>query len=197
MMGDTIKTLKDAVDFVKSQSSYHKRQAERLTRRSENGNPELQRKLANHQRQSRLNDSLLEFISSGAHSIDEAAPIVRSGIVSASVHFLPEDLEDLPQELLDQLNINDSDKLELEIFDALKKAGGTLPVDKILIQLYRDTKQVHPREKLASKLYRMSSKGRLVASTEHRGVYSLPETTRITAVHSVVYDIVEDTEEQE
>lgn len=176
-MGNTNNTIIDWVAFVNTQSTYHKNQIERLSRRSENGKPErpeFARQKANHQRIAAQLDQLAEFISSGAHSkpADETSP---SKAVSASLHIIPEDLEGLPKELLAELNISESDELELEIFAALKKAGGTLPVDKILIQLYRDTGKVHPRNKIAAKLYRMAAKNRLIASEEHRGVYTLPE----------------------
>lgn len=176
-MGDTSQTIDSWVEFVNSQSTYHKRQIERLSRRAENGKPELKRQQANHKRIADQLDDLASFLKSGDFSPAEQNSSAR-GVVSSSLHFVPEDLEGLPPELMDQLNISESDELELQIFEAIEKAGGSLPVDKILIQIYRDTEKVLQRDKLASKLYRMASKGRLIASSEHRGVYSLPDAER-------------------
>lgn len=173
-MSDTANRLLGWVEFVNSQAAYHLRQIERIARRESDGKPELKRQKANHQRIAEQFQELADFLQT--QRLDDSSSLEHSGpnVVSPALHLLPEDLEGLPKELLKELNISESDQLELEIFDSLKKAGGTLPVDKILIQLYRDTGQVHSRDKLAAKLYRMSAKGKLIASNEHRGVYSLP-----------------------
>ena len=101
---------------------------------------------------------------------------IKRKIVSSSMHILPSDLEDLPAELLKELNISDSDKQELEILRSLEKAGGLLTIDKLMIQLYRDTGTIHSRKQLAAKLYRMTSKGLIEANTEFRGAYQIPLT---------------------
>ena len=130
-MGDTFQKITDWVEFVNSQSAYHKRQVERICRRKENGKvkPELKRQEANHQRVADQFDQLASFLESIGESPASNSP--QDGeVVSPSLHFMPEDLVGLPPEILDQLNISESDELELDIYEALEKAGGTLNILK-------------------------------------------------------------------
>jgi hypothetical protein len=51
--------------------------------------------------------------------------------------------------------------------------GGVLPLNKILIGLYRKTGVTHKRPALTSRLYRMVERGRLYNVPEQKGVYSI------------------------
>lgn len=184
-VGDTSDILQTWVEFVNSQAAYHQRQLERLSRRAEDSKPN-RRLMGNHERIAKQLENLAHFLSSHTIIPKDHNPSSKKGAVSSSLHIIPEDLEGLPKELLDELNISESDELELDIFEALKKAGGTLPVDKIMIQLFRDTGKVHQRKQLAAKLYRMAAKDRLIASQEHRGVYSLPDKQ---ALQETLFDL--------
>lgn len=89
--------------------------------------------------------------------------------------LLPEDLKDLPPELLQELSVTKSDFLDFEIVEIIDAAGGVLTLDQIIIALYRKTQEVHERSKLNSRMYRMAKKG-LVKSLEGRkGVYATKE----------------------
>jgi len=170
-----IQNIADYIEFVNNQVSYHLRQADRLMSGSSVGDPRKQQAAKKHKEVAEKLQHISQFLEKAD---DMPAVVQEDSVVSPFSHFLPDDLEGLPQELLDELNISESDQLELNVYKALEKAGGTLPVDKILIQLYRDTGKVFSRNKLAAKLYRMASKGRLV-SEEERGVYSLPDEKSI------------------
>ncbi|MBS7328966.1 MAG: hypothetical protein KIG68_09545 [Oxalobacter sp.] len=90
---------------------------------------------------------------------------------SSPIHLSPEDLKDLPDELLKELNISDSDKKDFIILDIINQFGGVASIDKILIEYFRRTNEIEKRTRMVSRLYRMSSKG-LVYSAEGKGVYS-------------------------
>ncbi|MES9838578.1 MAG: hypothetical protein ABW144_19165 [Candidatus Thiodiazotropha sp.] len=171
------------IDFVKSQIKYHTAQIERF---SKSYNPKAtssfvsanqantKRRLENHERILTQFSELLEYLENIPSEMQDAAR--NTGVVSSSYHLTPDDLEGLPPELLKELNISESDELELQIMRALRSAGGALTVDKILIQLYRDTGNIHERKALAAKLYRMTQKNLLQSVPDRRGLYELVET---------------------
>lgn len=92
-----------------------------------------------------------------------------------NLNLTPEDLRDLPNELLAQLSVTPSDFLDFQIVDIIDEAGGAMSLDQLIIALYRNTNTIHERSKLNSRLYRMSKKG-LVKSIEGRkGIYATQE----------------------
>ena len=69
------------------------------------------------------------------------------------------DVEGLPEQLLEQLiNVPEDDDLESFIVEIINDCGGTLVLDHLLIQLYQRTGEVHQRQSIVSKLYRMTKK---------------------------------------
>jgi hypothetical protein len=85
------------------------------------------------------------------------------------------DLDGLPEELLKELNIAESDRQELLIEDIITAAGGVLSLDKIIIELYRRTREITKRNTLISRLYRMSNKGIIYSLPGKKGLYSTYE----------------------
>jgi hypothetical protein len=82
------------------------------------------------------------------------------------------DLTGLPPAAFSELNISQSDKLELQIVDLINHAGGILILDKIIAALCYITGEVHQRVALTAKLYRMSRKGLVYSVPGKRGVYT-------------------------
>ncbi|SFJ00070.1 hypothetical protein [Nitrosomonas sp. Nm34] len=163
--------LEKHIDFVKNQIAYHQRQSEKLGKKNDSRSD---RTCSNHKKVLEDLVDLAEFLESipkDLSSLDK-----KSKAVSSSLHILPSDLEGLPQELLDELNISDSDKQELEIIKSLENAGGVLTIDKLMIQLYRDTGAIHNRKQLAAKLYRMTSKGLLRSNQDKRGAFEIADS---------------------
>ena len=87
----------------------------------------------------------------------------------------PEDVEGLPPELVRELSISDTDKLEFTVLGILREGGGVLNLDRILIALYRKTGEVFKRNTTTSKLYRMIQKGLIFPVSGRKGVYSIEE----------------------
>ncbi len=83
-----------------------------------------------------------------------------------------EDVEGLPSELMQELSISDSDKLDFAIESIMNEAGGVLSLDKILIGLWKKTGEIHKRGNLTSRLYRMRQKGTIHAVPNKSGYYS-------------------------
>lgn len=82
------------------------------------------------------------------------------------------DVEGLPNELIEQLSISDSDKIDFAIESIVNEAGGILSLDKILIGLYKVTGDIHKRNIITSRLYRMRQKGTIYQVPNKSGYYS-------------------------
>lgn len=100
--------------------------------------------------------------------LPQSQPIPKSAVV-----LTPVDVEGLPPELLKELNISESDQSEFDIVSLVKRNGGIMSLDHILIALYRETGVIHKRNLLTSKLYRMAKKELLYNVPGKRGVYSI------------------------
>lgn len=86
------------------------------------------------------------------------------------------DLSDLPQEVLDQLNLSKVDELERQMRDIVAAAdGGEIGIDPIIIELYRRHKVVQDRRFIMNKLYRMGQKGLINSVEGKKGYYYLPK----------------------
>lgn len=92
----------------------------------------------------------------------------------------PDDLSDLPPELLEQLHVRRVDPLESQIVAVLRNQGGTADLDQILIGLYRQFQNVQKRRVLQNKIWRLVRKGRIVTAKNKRNHFSLPSPTRQT-----------------
>jgi hypothetical protein len=101
--------------------------------------------------------------------------IERSKTASRNLSLSLKEIEGLPKELLSELSISDADKLEFSIMNAIEDAGGILSLDKILIALYRETGEIHKRNTITSRLYRMAQKGMIFAVGMRKGIYSTQE----------------------
>src|SRR5439155_24649428 len=114
------------------------------------------------------------------------APPPPAGPETHALTLRPEDLVGLPPELLKQLKITEGDKLEAAIVEVINDAGGTLILDKLLIGLYRKTKEVHQRTTLVNRLYRMSQKGLVFSVPKKKGVYTTNPALGVPASEEAV-----------
>ncbi len=82
------------------------------------------------------------------------------------------DLDDLPPELRAQLQIGRIGEFERQIIELIEREyGGVANVDEVLVGLYRATGEIHQRQPLANKLYRMGQAGQLISVPRKKGVY--------------------------
>lgn len=84
----------------------------------------------------------------------------------------PDDLEGLPEELLAELNITETDKFEGFVVRAVRAAGGVMTLDKLMIACWRERKEVVKRVAFNAKLYRMTRKGLLWTVPSRKGIYT-------------------------
>jgi hypothetical protein len=125
------------------------------------------------------NASHLETLLQDLEVVDERLSSTRElnegnvSVVSAGIVMRPDDINDLPPELMSELSLSETDRLEFDILEIIRSAGGFLPLDKILIGLFRRTGKVHKRPALTSRLYRMVQRERLHNVPGYKGVYSV------------------------
>lgn len=93
-------------------------------------------------------------------------------IKNSPLYLTTEDLEDLPPELIDQLNITESDKKDMYLTQLIDRCGGIISLDKLLIAIYKDSGEIYERNKLMARLYRMSQKGIIYTHPTKKGQYS-------------------------
>lgn len=104
----------------------------------------------------------------------DSRPVATQSALSPGVQLSLKmsDIEDLPEELLAELNLSDADKAEFEIASAIEEAGGVISLDRLLIALYKRTGEIHKRTSLYSRLNRMAGKNMIHYVPGKKGVYS-------------------------
>jgi hypothetical protein len=172
--------LSDFLPFVKDQAAYHDRQAIRY--RSD------PKKLRKHTDIAATFRKILAAIEKEAYqptgvnttaslplpAIDDTIP-ERSATSSAPL--TPAEVADLPPDLLAQLGISASEGQDMTIMKIINDAGGVLSLDRLLIALYHKTGEVHQRQKLTARLYRMIQKDLLYSVPRKKGLYSIKPLT--------------------
>jgi hypothetical protein len=86
-----------------------------------------------------------------------------------------EEIQNAPDELLKELNISDTDKQDMLIEYIIAESGGILSLDRIIVELYKRTKEVPKRNTLTSRLFRMAGRGIIYNVPGKKGVYSTYE----------------------
>jgi len=100
------------------------------------------------------------------------------------------DLSDLPQNVIEQLNLSKIDELEQQMRDIIAAADGSeVGIDQIIIELYRRHEVVQERRFVMNKLYRMGQKGLITSAEGKKGVYLIPKAKN-------PYDFNDDLEEE-
>lgn len=88
------------------------------------------------------------------------------------------DLSDLPEEVLQQLNLAKLDELDQQLRDIVASADGTdVGINQIIIELWRRHKVAKSRTYIMNKLYRMAQKGTITSVEGKKGVYRIPSQT--------------------
>jgi hypothetical protein len=146
----------------------------------------VQQKLANkyedqpyrqglHQRTEKRFRELVEFLERSKDAPDVPDNSNRSRSPKKRIQLTLEDITGLPDELLKELNITDVDRQELLIEHIIAQSGGILSLDKIMIELYKRTQEIHKRNTLTARLYRMANRGLIYNVPGKKGVYSTYE----------------------
>lgn len=92
--------------------------------------------------------------------------------IEAKFHLTPDELAGLPDELIKELGITDSDRKEYLLVELINKLGGITSINKLLVAIYNQTGEVEKRSRLVGRLYRMQNKGMIYTTPDRKGIYA-------------------------
>jgi hypothetical protein len=153
--------------FVKEQSAFHKKNAERFKDNTF--------RTALHKQTAEKFDSLATDLEAADKALEIApteAPKPAQPKRQIQLSLSIEDVQGLPEELVQELSISDGDKTEFAIVNAIEEAGGIISLDRLLIALYKKTSEIHKRTYLTSRLARMAQKNAIYYVPGKKGIYS-------------------------
>lgn len=176
--------------FVKEQMGVQAKMIEKFS--DETWRVDLHQK--NLQQLENLADSLIEadlYIKKLESKVEELeSEVVRpNGVHKPKYNQLNlsfDDIKDLPEELLNELSISDSDKVEYIIQGIINKNGGIASLDIILVGLYHETKEIYKRTALTSRLYKMGQKEMAFNVPNKKGVYSTKELSEESLIEELL-----------
>ena len=154
-------TVQDGLKFVNEQIAFHEDRERQFS-----GQARARKHSETKEKFHALADLLQELES--AATADKAAP------KQLSLSLTPEDIEGLPDELMEELTIS-KDKTEFLILSALEKNHGVASLDQLLVALYRESGEIFKRSALNNRIYRMVTRGQVFSVPDKKGVYSLEE----------------------
>lgn len=155
-------TIEQHITFVKEQLAFHKGREEQFAN--------IPARAKKHKETALRFDTLLRDLESWRQSNSNTADL------SAQINRLslrPEDVNDLPDELIKELSISNTDKTEFLLMEIVEDIGGIASLDQILVALYRRTGEILKRTGLTSRLYRMAQKRLIFNVPNKKGIYSL------------------------
>lgn len=106
--------------------------------------------------------------------IEEAAALAAP---APKVHLTPDDLEGLPEDLMKELGLSESDRKEMLVVELIDKVGGVASINRVLVEIYNATGEVEKRTRLSSRLNRMQRKGLLFSVPKSKGIYATRPVT--------------------
>ena len=107
---------------------------------------------------------------------------------NSSLFINPDDLIGLPDELIQELNLNASEFKDFQLIDVIKSLGGVAGIDKILIGFFKATKEIENRTRLTSRLYRMSTRGLVFPHPTRKGIYASSQAALETLMKGEQYE---------
>lgn len=172
--------LSEYLDFVKEQVLVQQKLAKKYIL------PEWRHKI--HTDSSKKFAELAETIEKTLSYIKELEkrPNPEKLQIKQSFELSYDEVEGLPEELIKELSISETDKIEHIIKTLIDGAGGILNIDRILIGLYGYTKEVHKRNATTARLYRMCQKGLIYSVPNRKGLYSTIENSNLEPVQNNV-----------
>lgn len=84
----------------------------------------------------------------------------------------PEDIDDLPDDVRQELSVSASDPADFRILTLINDAGGVMTLDRIIIGLYRVYGEKIKRPTLVSRINRMIPKNILYPVPGRKGIYT-------------------------
>lgn len=171
-----MKTVEDHIAFVNEQSAFHRRQAERYAND--------RRRNSAHAATAESFDELANFLTEKAQDKGQASEV-------DGINLSWSEIKQVPEELLAELSVTESDRFDFSIVELIDKCGGVASLDRILVELYKSTSEVYKRTALNARLYRLSQKGLLFTLPGKKGVYSTSANTTQGVDNDTVQNNVE------
>jgi hypothetical protein len=178
-------SLEKYLPFVNDQAAYHEKQVAIF---AANGNQFKKGKHEHSAQQYRaLAAAMLETIAEETSLLPRSLPNPTDSIPQLIPTALlrpkqlrlslgPDDIRGLPQDLLDELSVS-GDIVEFTIMEIIREMGGVASLDQLLVGLFRRTQEIHKRQNLTTRLYRMGQKNMVYNVPGKKGVYSLEQLT--------------------
>lgn len=160
------------IPLVKGQAEFHAGMAVRFGEQARHPDPKRAEKHAATSKQ--FQELLAEVERADTLLAQSAKPAVVKPI-QLSLSF--DELEGLPQELLQELSFSDGDRTDYNIIRMIEDLGGIASLDRIIIGLYKQTGEINKRSTLTSRLYRMAQKGMIFPVPSKKGAYASQELT--------------------
>ena len=154
--------LIEFVDFVNSQAEFHERQAVRFFQDT--------RRLELHRNTAKKFRDLAEAIEFNEKVLSKLGPLPSPKKAALTLSW--NEIEGLPDELVAELSISDSDKSDYNLIALIDEVGGMASLDRLLVELYKKTGEVIKRSNLNARLYRMIQKEMVFSVPGKKGVYS-------------------------
>lgn len=164
-----------SVRLVKSQIEHYEAQVARYPPENPNHRPG---QVAMYQRLIHEHSELLEYLESQAADSDSKSQ--DSEQLSLTGDEEPEDLSDLPEELLKQLSESVTKDSTDPLVEIIKDRGGSANLDEVLIDLYRKHGEIAKRTQISNRLFRLAKRKRIWKVPGRKGVYTTtpPSTTK-------------------
>jgi len=169
--------LNEALEFVNKQIAFHKTKAEEFA-------PSNSRRAQHH---AKTADGMTEVanlltkqsVDIKGLEVELAKRPPAPDRAKRPLQLRIEDLDGLPDELIQELSVTDGDRLDFTIYTIIEELGGIASLDQLLIALYRKTGEVHKRPNVNSRLYRLTTRGgELFNVPGKKGVYATHELTQ-------------------
>lgn len=157
--------MPDALDSVKALVADYRR----FSRNFEIEDP------ARAKRQAQVADNL--------EAIVEEVETARKRLRPLSSEF--GDLSDLPEEVLQNLNLSKLDEMDQQLRDIIASGNGAeIGINQIIIELWRRHKVTKSRTFIMNKLYRMAQKGTIFSVEGKKGAYMVPSVAPSATTHT-------------
>jgi hypothetical protein len=166
--------LEEFIVLVKGQIAHYDNQIARFSPSHPRYRPE---QIALYRRLIAEHRDLLTFLEGqrtpGQATIAAKAVVPKSPTPDDDRQSLsPNDLSDLPPELLAELS--DSARGEVDpLIQIIRERGGTATLDDILIDLYRKHREIGKRNVIANKLYRLTKRKLCWSVPGKKGIYTI------------------------
>lgn len=151
--------LAELTAFVNKQAEFHRQQAEKHGRD--------QVRSARHLETASEFEILLAYLTQQQGGQVDKKPL--------RIALSWDEVQDLPPELLEELTVSETDRIEFLILSIMEKHDGVIGLDRLLVELYRATGEVFKRQGIINRLYKMANKGEVQSVEGKKGVYTTKE----------------------